>query len=518
MDERDDIRTIPDLLRIPAQRNPHSPALEFGSRLYTYRQLEDRTDRLAAALRGLGVVRGDRVGYLAKNSDRFFELMFAAGKLGAAVTPFNWRLTATEIGYILQDCRPGVVWVGGEFHGLLDEALGASGAATHTLVCDEEEPPGLDAEHTGDVAAVPLDPEETAILLYTSGTTGKPKGVMLSHRALIELRAREARGPDWLRWDPSEICLVSMPLFHISGIRLALAAMYNGCHVLVVPEFNAASMLEIIGSREVSWLLLVPSALQMLARSPEAATTDFSRVRYIYYGGAPITPALLQECTAVFDCDFVQSYGATETAGAAVCLGPEDHRLADPPKIASVGRPILGVEVRLTSPQGDPVPAGQFGEVNIRSPGNMSGYWGNPEATRAVLTDDGWLRTGDGGHIDADGYLFLKDRIKDMIISGGENIYPIEVENALARHPAVAEVAVFGVSSEKWGEEVRAAVVLRPGAHASEQALIGWARQLLASFKTPKRIAFMDALPRNASGKILKRELRLRYAERSAAA
>jgi acyl-CoA synthetase (AMP-forming)/AMP-acid ligase II len=513
------IRTIPDLLREQARRSPGGAALEFGDQLFSYGQLEAHSDQLAWGLRGLGVGHGDRVGYLGKNSSRFFEVMFAATKLGAIVTPINWRLAVGEIAYILRDSSPAIVWVGREFEELFEEARDASGITLRTIVFDGEVPVEVALDREVEVVIpVPIDPEQTAILLYTSGTTGFPKGAMLSHRALLELRRREANGPDWLSWRPPEVCLVSMPLFHISGIRLALAAMYNGCRVLVVPEFEAQSILRIIHTRQVTRLLLVPAALQMLARTREAALTDFSRVRYIYYGGSPISPAVLQECMAMFGCGFDKSSGATHTAGVAVCLGPEDHQPGGGgPKMSSAGKPILGIEVKITSPQGDTLGSGEFGEVNIKSPGTMSGYWGKLEETRAVLGEDGWFRTGDGGFIDDDGYLFLKDRIKDMIISGGENVYPIEVENALAHHPSVAEVAVFGVPSEKWGEEVRAAVVLRAGMLASGEDLIAWSRERLAGYKAPKRVEFTTALPRNAGGKILKRELRARFAERRTA-
>ena len=479
-----------------------------------FADLDAATDWLAAALRTLGVGRGDRVAYLARNADRFFELMFAANKLGATITPLNWRLAPPEIAYILDDAEPKVTFVGEACADLWRQASALTRTTIKALPLGESTLGGL-ADVIGPAAsefeAVEIDPEETAILLYTSGTTGRPKGAMLSHRALIELRRREASGPDWLRWQPPEVCLVSMPLFHISGIRLGVAALFNGCHVLVIPEFDAERVLTIIDSREVTRLLIVPAAMQMLARHSNASRTDFSRVKYVYYGGAPISPALLSECMSVFGCDFVQSYGSTETCGLAVVLGPEDHHPIGGSKMSSVGKGRLGVEIKITSPEGHTLPAGAFGEVNIRSPGNMSGYWRMPEETAATLSSDGWIRTGDGGLMDADGYLFLKDRIKDMIITGGENVYPTEVENVLAAHPSVAEVGVFGVPSERWGEEVRAAVVLRPGARASEADLIAWARERLAGYKTPKQLLLVDALPRNAGGKILKRELRRLY-------
>ncbi|WP_337188121.1 long-chain-fatty-acid--CoA ligase [Phenylobacterium sp.] len=507
---------MPDIVRAHARWRPQATALEFEGRSVTFADLDAATDRLAAGLRALGVGSGDRVAYLGRNSDRFFELMFAANKLAAVITPLNWRLAPPEIAYILDDAEPAVTFVGEACDGLWAQASALARTTTRVLPLGEATAGDL-ADLIGQAAAgfeaTQIDPEQAAILLYTSGTTGRPKGAMLSHRSLVELRRREAVGPDWLRWQPPEVCLVSMPLFHISGIRLGVAALFNGCHVLVIPEFDAARVLTIIHTRDVTRLLLVPAAMQMLARHPDAARTDFSRIKYVYYGGSPISPALLSECISVFGCGFVQSYGSTETCGLAAVLGPEDHHPVGGPKMNSVGTGRLGVEIRITSPDGRILPAKAFGEVNIRSPGNMSGYWRMPEETAATLSADGWIRTGDGGLIDEDGYLFLKDRIKDMIITGGENVYPTEVENVLAAHPSVAEVGVFGVPSERWGEEVRAAVVLRPGARASEADLVAWARERLAGYKTPKQLRLVDALPRNAGGKILKRELRRLHAD-----
>ena len=287
--------------------------------------------------------------------------------------------------------------------------------------------------------------------------------------------------------------------------------MYSGGKTIIKREFDPASVLDDFVTHSISKLFLVPAAMQFIVRLPKARQIDYSRLKFLMYGASPIPLDLLRECVDVFGCGFVQMYGMTETTGTIVALEPEDHTPEGSPRMRAAGKALPGVELAILDADGKPLPVGEVGEIATRSQANMVGYWNLPEATRRTLTDDGWLRTGDAGYMDEDGYLFVHDRVKDMIISGGENIYPAEVESAIFGHPAVAEVAVIGVPDEKWGESVKAVVVLKEGQTATSDELIAFARTRIAGFKTPRSVEFIEALPRNPSGKILKRELREPY-------
>lgn len=284
--------------------------------------------------------------------------------------------------------------------------------------------------------------------------------------------------------------------------------LYYGVKAVITREFDPLQVLDMIEREGVNKFFMVPAALQFVVRHPRAREIDYSRLRCISYGASPIPLALLQECMDVFKCGFAQMYGLTETTGTVVALPPEDHDPQGAPRMRSAGKALPGVEIEILDAQGNSLPPGEIGEIAIRSPANMKGYWNLPEATAAAMPGNGWFRSGDAGYMDADGYLYVHDRIRDMIISGGENVYPAEVENAIYGHPAVSEVAVIGVPSDKWGEEVRAIVALKPGQDATEAEIIAWARERIAAFKTPKTVEFTDALPRNASGKLLRRTLR----------
>lgn len=346
--------------------------------------------------------------------------------------------------------------------------------------------------------------------MYTSGTTGRPKGAVLSHRSVLGLREAmtPATRPPWYEWTETDVSLIAMPIAHVSGTNWALWSLQHGASGVIVREFDPHAVFDLMVEHRINKILMVPTALQIVVRHPRARSTDFSFLKYMCYGAAPMPIALLRECIEVFGCGFVQMYGMTETAGAIVALWPEDHETDNGARLASVGRPLPGVELRIVDSTGRPLPAGEIGEIATRSFANMTGYYNLPTATAETIESDGWLRTGDAGYLDADGYLFLKDRIKDLIISGGENVYPAEVENAIYGHPDVAEVAVIGVPDAMWGESVKAIVVAKPGMNPEAAGIIAWTRARIAAYKTPKSVEFVAALPRNASGKILRRELR----------
>ena len=352
------------------------------------------------------------------------------------------------------------------------------------------------------------------IQLYTSGTTGRPKGVMLSHGAFISARRIADQGREtWDKWGPENVALLTTPVFHVSGTATGLTSLYGGGKAAILEEFDKDAVFDTIEREGVTHLMVVPSTLQTLLNDPRAKTTDLSSIRQVLYGASPMPMGLLERCLQQLDCEFVQLYGMTETFGAVVALRPEDHRTGKNNRLASTGQPMEGVEIRITGAGDAVVAAGTVGEIQIRTETVMLGYWNLPEETSVALSEDGWVRTGDAGYLDHDGYLFICDRIKDMIISGAENIYPIEVENAISTHPAVGEVAVIGVPDPRWGEAVKALVVPRRGCSTSEEELIAYAKQRIASYKAPKSVEFVATLPRSPSGKVLKRELRTPYWE-----
>jgi long-chain acyl-CoA synthetase len=315
----------------------------------------------------------------------------------------------------------------------------------------------------------------------------------------------------WNRWTTDDVSLVAMPVSHIGGTGWGVMGLYNGAKGVVAREFDPNAVLDFIERDRISKIFMVPAAMQIVLRNPRAREVDYSRVKYVLYGASPIPLDLLKEAMEVFGCGFVQMYGMTETSGTIVALPPEDHLAEGGPRMRSAGKALPGVELAILDEEGRRLPPHEVGEIAIRSAANMIGYWNLPEATARTIDTEGWLRSGDAGYLDEDGYLFIHDRVKDMIISGGENVYPAEVENAVYGHPDVAEVAVIGVPDAKWGEAVKAVVVRKPGHEPTPEEIIAWARQRIAGFKAPKSVDFIDALPRNASGKILRRELREPY-------
>jgi acyl-CoA synthetase (AMP-forming)/AMP-acid ligase II len=346
--------------------------------------------------------------------------------------------------------------------------------------------------------------------MYTSGTTGVPKGVLTTHANLAVTAQTSAR---WA-FDERSVSLTPLPMFHIGGIGWAYCGLWHGATTVLVSEFDASGVLDILEHQRVTNAVLVPTMLQLLTAVPGAAERDYSALRSIAYGAAPITTPVLKASLRTFGCALLGLYGLTESTGGVIALEPEDHDPGGPREhlLRSAGRPYPWIELRIANPvSGAAVGAHEVGEVWLRGPNVTPGYFNRPAETAATLTPDGWLRTGDGGYVDDDGYLFLTDRIKDMIVSGGENVYPVEVEEALAQHADVADAAVIGVPDAHWGEAVKALVVPRPGARPAPEDLIAFARERLAGYKLPRSVDLVDELPRTPSGKVLKRELRERY-------
>ena len=350
--------------------------------------------------------------------------------------------------------------------------------------------------------------------MYTSGTTGVPKGVLTTHR---NLAAAAETSPYW-NFDADSVSLTPLPMFHIGGIGWAFLGLWNGATTVLVSEFDAATVLDVIERQHVTNAVLVPTMLQLLTAVPGAAERDYSALRSIAYGASPITTPVLKAALRTFRCSLYGIYGLTESTGGVVQLDPEDHDPDGPREylLRSAGRPLPWVELRIADPAtGDELGSGEIGEVWLRAPNVMAGYHRRPEETAAAITPDGWLRTGDGGFVDDDGYLFLTDRIKDMIVSGGENVYPVEVEEVLSQHPDVEEVAVIGLPDEQWGEVVTALIVPRAGTMPSSVELIDFARSQLAGYKLPRSVELVSELPRTPTGKVLKRELRDERAQRT---
>ncbi len=507
---------LADMVRARAKAGGNAIVFEFEGRKTSFAAFDRLTNRVANGLKALGVKPRERIAYLGKNSDIYFELLLGAMKANVVMAPVNWRLAAPEIAFIVADCKAPVLFVGPEFVAQ-GRAIKSQLPELRTIIATEGGAPEWqdytawrDAQSADD-PKVEIGRQDVAIQLYTSGTTGKPKGAMLSHANLLNLvETGEGEKPDWNKWTEDDVSLVAMPIFHIGGSGWGLLGLYHGAMGVIAREFDPTKVLDFIEQSGITKLFMVPAAMQFVVRQPRARSVDFSRLKYMLYGASPIPAALLKECIEVFGCGFVQVYGMTETTGSIVALAPEDH-VEGLERMRSAGKALPGVELAILDANGRRLPAGEVGEISTRSGSNMVGYWNLPEATARTLDREGWLRTGDAGYIDKDGYLYIHDRIKDMIISGGENIYPAEVESAICDHPDVAEVAVVGVPDEVWGEAVKAIVVMKPDKQATATDIINFTRERIAGFKTPKTVDFIAALPHNASGKILRRHLRDPY-------
>ncbi|WP_409181202.1 acyl-CoA synthetase [Amycolatopsis sp. VS8301801F10] len=479
---------------------PESVALvaaETGERI-TYADLESRVARRAAGLRELGVRKGDRVALLGLNSTGYLETLFAVAWLGAITLPINFRLTAAEIEYLLDDARPVVVVHDGTFAALAREASGG-----RTLV-DNSELPREDR-----VEPEPTGPDEVAVLMYTSGTTGRPKGAMLTHGNLEANAINVLTSGEGIL--PSDRTLTVAPLFHIGGLALfTLPLLYAGGTVVVAGKFDPQETLALLQREKITVHFMVPAMWAAMTQVPDFDSYDLSRLRYLLCGGAPC-PLPVIEFYESKGLTFVEGFGMTELSPAALVLESAFVRS----HAGSVGRPFLHVEARIVDERDDDVPAGTVGELVLRGPNVFAGYWGLPEASAEALRG-GWFHSGDLARADADGFVTLVDRKKDMIISGGENVYPIEVEQVLHRHPDIADVAVIGAPDPQWGETV-VAVVVPANDSLDGDTVIAYCRERIAAFKCPRRVEMVDELPRNATGKLLKRELRARYTDSAAA-
>jgi len=498
------------------QQQPDAVATVFGARRTTFVEQRDRVSRVAGGLRQVGVHPGDRVAYLGLNSDRYCEYYFAVPWADAVVNPVNIRWAAAEIAYALEDSQTSALMVDDAFLPLVDQICARyRGLETLIYVGDGPAPGGM-ASYEDLASAGPAIPdarrsgEDVAGLFYTGGTTGFPKGVMLSHRNLLtSVLGLQAAGVVPRTSGPT---LHVAPMFHLAAVSELISCAVSGRTQVILPAFDPLTVLEVVDRDRVGALRLIPVMLQMLIDHPRFDEFDLSCVSSVGYGGSPIAPALLERATEKFPgADFVQVFGQTELSPVTSVLEPDDH--ASPRRTSlmrSAGRAAPHAEIRIVDDRGTEVPAGTVGEVAVRGGHVMFGYWNNPTETAFALRS-GWLHTGDAGFLDSEGYLFIVDRLKDVIITGGENVFSTEVENALGTHPAVAACAVIGIPDQQWGERVHAVVMLRGGAAVTAEELRNHTKGFLAGYKCPRSVDFVDALPLSAAGKVLKRELRSRY-------
>jgi acyl-CoA synthetase (AMP-forming)/AMP-acid ligase II len=502
------IGSVPDMARIWSSRTPEKAALIDGGRVVTYAQLNDRSNRIANTFIAAGIQPGANVGYLGKNSAAFFEIWLGANKAGCTLAPLNWRNAPPEIADVVHDARISLIFAGRDFTELAERVRQRAEMTVQVIPDDELEQWFSRGGSEDPDIAVPGD--AISLLGYTSGTTAAPKGVPISHGGLMNW-FRAAAAESSVNWTSEDIGLMVMPNFHLAGTLVSLPALYHGASLAILPAFDPAAFNFAVATHRPTVTCLVPTALQMVLDHKCELTPDFSSLRRILYAGSPIGQHTLQEALDTFGCEFVQFYGTTETF-IITLLRPKQHRLDNPDLLKSCGQPMPGVELRIVDPGGLELGAGEAGEVLVRSPWMFSGYWNKPEATATAIID-GWYHTGDAGIRDKDGNLFLVDRLKDMIVSGGENIYSAEVERALAAHPAVQSVAVIGTPDEKWGERVVAFVVTYPDKPVDVSDLAAHCRELIAGYKVPKEIHLMEALPQTATGKVQKAALRHKLQE-----
>ncbi|MCU1413071.1 MAG: putative 4-coumarate--CoA ligase 2 2 (4-coumaroyl-CoA synthase 2) [Microbacteriaceae bacterium] len=501
---------ITQSLHRAAQLNPDRPFTVDGDRLRTVSQGIDRIARLAGALHGLGVAEGERVAMLALNSDRYHEYLLAVPWAGAVVVPINFRWSPAEIAFSLKECDATVIIIDDTFAPMLPAIRegypelktvihAGSGAAPADSLDYEElvaaSEPAEDARRGGD---------DLYGIFYTGGTTGFPKGVMLTQENMMTSAYGTVATGEFVT--PRGTLMHAAPMFHLADIAIWLGGIVSESTHTFLAAFTPAGALEMMANSGVTDSLLVPTMIQMMVDSPAAAENDLSGVKHIIYGASPISDAVLERAKALFsNATFLQAYGMTELAPVATVLLAADH--ADPVLRRSAGRAAPHTEVKVVDENDVEVPRGTVGEVVARGGATMSGYWKRPDDTAEALRG-GWMHTGDGGYMDDKGYVYIVDRIKDMIITGGENVYSVEVENVVGKHPSVATCAVIGLPDDKWGERVHAVVVLQPGATLELEDLQMLAREHIAGYKIPRSLSFVDALPMSGAGKVLKRDLR----------
>ncbi|HEY1652959.1 MAG TPA: long-chain-fatty-acid--CoA ligase [Acidimicrobiales bacterium] len=503
-----------------AELAPERECISDGARVFTYGQMNGWARRIADALTDMKACDGQRVGVLARNCPEWVAIYFGAFQVGSVPVPLNYRLNPREWVYLLNDSEATAVLVERQYASALDGLRPDLPDVRDWVVVDPDPDgdvtrgwrplPGGEAGESPTVDEADCRVGQELWQMYTSGTTGRPKGAVLTGAAV---GANVAQIRDVLTFGPGDRMFVALPLFHAGAALPMLTCMAAGGSLRIVPDFDPAACVRILDEERIDCAVLVPAMIQSMLAVPDADDRVYEHLRTIVYGASPIGADTLRRAMEVFTCDFVQFFGQTEASATLTALGPEVHRRAlagEAHLLASCGRPLVDTEVVVVGPDGVPVAAGVVGEITARGPQLMRGYWKLPDATTNALAG-GWLHTGDAGRFDEEGFLYLTDRLKDMIVSGGENIYPREIEEVLCRLRGIGEVAVIGVPDERWGESVKAVIVVQAGSDLSEEAVIGWCRGHLAGYKAPRSVEFVEALPRNATGKVLKTVLREAY-------
>lgn len=503
------------------QRNPGNLCLMFAGVQYSYHDIAMQSQQLAQSLAAQGISHGDRVAVLCENCPEYLSLMIACSRIAAVLVPINYRLAPAEVLFVLQDAHASILLApDGKLSELVDGLRPLIGDLTVVSTTDQGAHnwqqwlnQAMDSSFATNDSAPESNTHSAFLQLYTSGTTGNPKGVVISHHNIIALYTMSQTSLP-VKSGIGTRDLVCAPNFHIGGSGTLILPILAGASVVLHSSFNPIAIADDLEKLQIDNMFIVPAMIMAIIEYvPDIDKRDFSHLKQLLYGASPISTGLLQKATSIFKCDFYQCYGMTETTGTVVSLSPADHLLAlqgRPELLQSCGRPLAGVEVKVVNKQGEALASGLTGELLIRAESNMKGYFNLEQASRDTVIN-GWIHTGDSAMIDEDGYIFLRDRMKDMIVSGGENIYPIEIENVLSKHPAITDVAVVGIPDEKYGETPLACVVFAADQTLTIDELIGFCRDQLAGFKIPRRLEVYEALPRNPSGKILKKTLREPY-------
>ncbi|MCK9902334.1 long-chain fatty acid--CoA ligase [Parafrankia colletiae] len=516
-----DAHTLTARSAVHAARRPDHVALICEDRELTYAQLHRESNRTGHALLAAGLRRGSRVAYLGRESEYYYDLVLGCAKSGTVLVPINWRLTAREVDHVLHDSHAEIIFVEEEFRPVVERVRMDLPRPVTVVTVDTPgtRSGGFLAWKAGqpDTALDPgTGPDDPVVQMYTSGTTGLPKGVVLAHRTyFVFIENIRRAGNDWIDWLSTDRALIAFPGLHSGGMAWFLHGFVVGWTSVVMRMFVPEEAVRLIRHHRITNTFAAPAMLQMMLDERGATPEAFSSLRKVVYGGAPMPAALMLRCVKEFGCELAQMYASAETGSVVTALAPHEH-VPGHPKLGTAGRACPGNEVRIVDEQGRALPAGEIGQVCVRTPARFLEYWNRPDAT-AETVQDGWLHMPDAGYLDPDGYLVICDRINDMIIVAGQNIYPVEVENAIRTHPDVVDAAVVGVADPRWGEVVQAVVVARPDVTVTGRDLMRWLRGRIADFKIPNRYEFVDQLPRNPTGKVLRRELRARAGAAAAA-